>query len=246
MRSFAAVLTLAAAAACSPRAVTPPGRTLHLDSPNAPPVGQSDVQLGVSRVGTLWGPELVGGEARLRHAVSPGVVVEGEGGMLHLLNEGSGENRNALTGRAGLLLRPPEAEDHGARVALMLGLGGGTSRAAGEWATFDANAAIAGTHRWIRPVVTVGGGISRPLGDTTFMVTDSDGDVTTLQLPKNFSAQASAGLELGPTHRTLVLGATVTHFWRQEDSILSPVTEEPEEDTDVFFALGAAARFAID
>jgi hypothetical protein len=244
MRPSVAVLALAAA--CSPRAVTPPGRTLHLDSPNAPAAGQSDAQLGVSRVGTIWGPELVGGEGRIRHAVSPGLVVEGEAGMLHLLNEGSGDSRNALTGRLGLLLRPPEAEDHGARVALMLGVGGGTSRAAGEWASFDANAAIAGTHRWIRPVVTVGGGISRPLGDTTFMVTETDGTVTTLQLPRNLTAQASAGLELGPTHRTLVLGATMTHFWLQEDSILAPLPEEPEEESDVFFALGAAARFALD
>ncbi len=225
--------------------MTPPSRTIALESAGAPDVGHDDVQIGVSRIGTIWGPELVAGDTRVRRAVTPGVVVEGEAGIMHLLNEGGGDNRNAITGRVGVLLRPPEYATQELRVALLLGLGGGHAPAAGNWGTFDIGAVLSGSHRWIRPLVGASAGMSRPFSDTTFMVTEANGDTTTLQLPRNLTAQFTAGLELGHQDKALVLGATMTHFWLAEPRILAP---EPDsiEDRDVFFALGAAARFALD
>ena len=58
--------------ACTPIAVTPPSRTFALDSPSAPAPGRSDVQLDAAGIGEMWGPSLVGGNARLRHTVEPG------------------------------------------------------------------------------------------------------------------------------------------------------------------------------
>ena len=245
--SVLAASLVAAAAACTPRAVTPPTRTFALDSPNAPAVGHSDVQMGAARIGTIWGPELVNADTRVRHAVRRGVVVEGEAGLLHLLNEGGGDNRNAVTARIGVLLRPPEYETQELRVALSLGAGGGHSPAAGDWGTFDAGVLISGSHRWVRPVVGLGGGVSRPFGDTTFTVTEPDGDPTMLQLPRNLTGYYTAGIELGPPHRTVILGGSVTHFWLQEPSVLAPApAAEDADDVDIFFAVGAAARFSLD
>jgi hypothetical protein len=249
MRSLLVVVpVLATAAACSPRAVTPPARTFALDSANAPQTGHSDVQMGVSRVGTIWGPELVNGETRVRHAVQPGVVLEADAGLLHVTNDGDGGNRNALTGRLGVMLRPPEWETHDLRVALNLGLGGGHAPEAGNWGALDVGVLLAGSHRWVRPLVGAGGGFSRPFGEKTFVVTEHDEDrtQTTLQLPRNLTANVSAGVELGPTHRTVIIGATMTHFWLQESSIVGEMLEDADENDDLFFALGAAARFSLD
>lgn len=203
------------------------------------------MQLGVARVGTIWGPELVNGDTRVRHALRDGVVLDAEAGLLHLTNEGNGDNRNAVTGRLGVMLRPPEWETQELRVALTAGIGGGHAPAAGDWGAFDVGVMLAGSHRWVRPVVGAGGGISRPFGDTTFTVTEANGDATMLRLPKNLTANFAAGVELGPAARTVILGASLTHFWLQEGSVIAPVPED-EEDTDVYFAIGGAARFALD
>ncbi|MCL4228316.1 MAG: hypothetical protein KJZ91_27945 [Myxococcales bacterium] len=236
------LLAVVATAACTPRAVTPPSRTFALSSATPPAPGQSDASLGVSHIGTIWGPELAGGDARVRHAVRPGVVVEADAGLLHLLNNGRGGSRTALAGRLGVLLTPPADEAADVKVALQLGAGGGHSRTAGAWGTFDLGAVLSGTHRWIRPLVGVGGGMSRPVGDRTFTVTMPDGESTTLRLPDNLSAHVTAGVELGRAERALLLGATMTHFWLEESSI---VGRTDEIDDDLFFAVGAAFRFTL-
>lgn len=248
MRLLVLALPLAAAA-CTPRAVSPPTRTFALASPNAPVEGASDVQLGAARIGTIWGPELVGGDTRVRHAVSRGAVIEADAGVLHVLNDGMGGNRNAFTGRLGLMLRPPEWETHDVRIGMTIGAGGGYAPEAGSWGAFDVGVVLAGSHRWVRPVVGAGGGLARPFGDTTFEVVEpgepgEPGKPYTLQLPRNLTAHAAAGVELGPPDRTVMLGASMTRFWLQEPSILS-ATEENEDD-DLYFAVGGAIRFALD
>lgn len=251
MRLAVAPLPLALAAvaattpACTPRAVTPPARTFAFDSATAPAAGGTDVQLDVARIGTVWGPELVGGNARLRQAVRPGVVVEGELGTLHLLNDGAGGSRNAYTGRAGVLLRPPE--DQELRVALALGVGGGHAPAAGSWTTVDLGGVVSGSHRWFRPVVGADLGYSRPTGDRTFTVTEPDGDATTLRLPANLTARVTAGVELGRDDRALLLGVSMIRFLLAEDSVVTPAPDaEAPADDDLYFALGVGARFALD
>lgn len=243
------LLVVVPLAACTPRAVSPPTRTFALASPNAPRVGGSDVQLGAARIGTIWGPELMGGDTRVRHAVGNSAVLEADAGLLHVTNDGMGGSRTAFTGRVGVMLRPPEWETHEARIAMTLGAGGGYAPAAGSWGAFDLGVVLAGSHRWVRPVVGMGGGLARPFGDTTFDVVEPDedggpGTRYTLQLPRNFTAHAAAGVELGPAHRTLTLGASMTHFWLQEPSVLSETEES--SDTDFYVAVGAAMRFALE
>ncbi len=240
----ATAATAASAAACTPRAVTPPSRAFALSSAAAPAPGQRDVALGISRIGTLWGPELAGGDARVRHGVRPGVALEADAGLLHLVNDGDGGARTALTGRLGVLLFPVPAADDEVKVALQLGAGGGHSSTAGSWGTVDLGAVLSGNHRWVRPLVGVGGGMSRPFGARTFTVTTPDGDAYTLRLPDNVSAHVTAGVELGRPERAVLVGATMTHFWLEESSVVSPPADVV--DDDLFFAIGAAFRFTLD
>jgi hypothetical protein len=238
MRPSLALLLLAAA--CSPRAVTPPSRTFVIDGPGAPPVGKSDVQLDAASISTLWGPELVGGNARLRQTVSPGVTMELDGGVLRVTNAGDGPARNAYTGRLGVLMH-----GLGGRLALGAGLGGGVSRAAGSWGAADVHGAIAGAHRYIRPILGGGFGYAAPFGNRTFDVREPDDkSPTTLRLPRNLIAQIDLGLELGPRDKAFLLGGTLSRFWLRDNS---EVGDTGGYDHDDFFvALGIGARFTLD
>jgi hypothetical protein len=212
-----------------------------MDSPTAPAPGGTDLQLDVARIGTIWGPELVGGNARVRHTLEPGVSVEVDGGVLHVTNPGEGGDRNAYTGRLGVL-RHSESR----HLALGAGVGGGVSQTAGNWGAVDVFAVLSGAHRYARPMVIGGLGYSAPFGDHTFVVHDpgEEGD-TTLRLPRNAIAQVHVGIELGPRHSALVLGASMLRFWRFEDSVVNRTAGDFERD-EVFLALGAGLRLALE
>ncbi len=238
MRSSIPIL-LSVFAACTPRAISPPARTFVMDSP-ALETGHSDAQLDVAKIGTLWGPDLTNANGRLRRAISPTMIVEGEAGILHLNNEGRGGDRNAYTGRAGVIWR---SEDQ--RTAAYAGLGGGTSRAAGQWAAADAGVMVTGRQKYVRPVFGADLGYSAPLDRSrTFQVQEPDGDITELRLPRNVIGKVQLGVEIGGPDASLLLGVAVIKFWRMETSVVSP-TEEPEDD-DAYVAAGIGVRFKID
>lgn len=230
-------LSLLLVVACTPRAVTPPSRTLVMQSPMMPAVGHQDVQLDASRIGTIWGPELVNGDARLRHVVAPNVALEADAGMLYLTNDGEGGDRSALTGRLGVLVA-----DRTQRIAVGGGVGGGHSEVAGSWGTIDVGGVITGKHAYVRP--TLGGtvGYAKPFGDRTFTVAEPDGTTTTLTLPRNLFAQLNIGLELGPRDVAFLVGASVISFWLGE----SDRPGGPVDDDDGFIAIGIGLRVLAD
>jgi hypothetical protein len=236
-------LVLVCAAACTPRAVTPPSRTFVMSAPGAAPApGGTDVQLDAASIGTMWGPELVGGNARLRHTLEPGVTLEADGGILHVTNPGQGGDRNGYTGRLGVMLRSESG-----RWALGAGLGGGTSPTAGSWGAADVYGAVSGKHRYFRPMIALGVGYSAPFGDTTFVVHDPDSDdqpMTTLRLPRNVISATHVGIELGPPEAALVVGASMLRFWVRDDSVVQP-TEESDPEDEMFLAVGGGFRFTI-
>jgi hypothetical protein len=221
--------------ACSPIAVTPSSRTLVMSSAIEPVTGQ-DVQIDVARIGTLWGPELVGGNGRIRRTLQPGLVAEVDGGILHLTNDGSGGNRNAFTGRVGLVRHLREG------LAVGAGAGGGMSATAGTWGAIDVNGVFSGTHRYFRPVLGGAVGYSVPLEDKTFTVTEEDGTRTTLQLPRNRFAQVNLGFEIGPRDTAFLIGGSLIKFWMDETSVVS---DEDDYDHEMgFLALGVGLRIA--
>jgi hypothetical protein len=238
MRSALCLILLAAA--CTPRAYAPPARLGALDSPIAPPAGETDAQLEVSRVGTVFGPELVDGGGRVRHAVSDAVIVEGEARMLHVTNGTQALARNGYGGRAGLILRAPE--DHELRAALLFGVGGGRSATAGGWGSIDVGFALAGSHRWFRPIVGGDVAFNRPIAARKFTVGEDD-DATTLQLASNVLLRGTAGLELGPTHRAALIGGSVMRPIGRT-GVVDP-TPEPDRADDVFFAITVGFRTAL-
>lgn len=234
-------MLLVVTAACSPRAVTPPARTLGMDSPIGPAVGKFDAQLDLGAIGQTFGPELVGGNARVRHAVRPGLVAEVDGGMLHVQNEGSGGDRSAYTGRIGAMVH-----DADQRVALTFGIGGGTSRTAGSWGAADVGFVVTGKQQTVRPVFAMELGYAAPFDESrTFDVAEPGGDITTLRLPNNTIGKITAGLDIGQDSVKLLLGVSIIKFWLRESSIVSSDFENTEE-SDPFVTVGAGLRIAID
>lgn len=234
------LVALLLAGACTPRAVTPPGRTFVMDSPITPAPGKSDLQLDVASIGEIiWGPELTAGGGRIRHSVDRQLAIEVDTGILHVANPGSGGNRNAYTGRVGVIRASADQ-----RVALGAGLGGGHSSVAGSWGSVDIGGWITGKHRWIRPVLGAAVGYSAPFSRTPFTVTHGDNETTTLQLPANVYGQAHFGLELGPPDSMVVIGASFARFGLLESSV---VGEDDLEGRDQLYgALGLGARFQLD
>lgn len=229
------------AAGCSPRAVTPPARAYTLDSPIAPTEGHADVQADLAYIGSVYGPELANGSSRLRYAATSNIVVEAEAGFLHVANRGSGGSRGALTGRSGVMVRP--VEDSGLHASIGGGVGGGVSRAAGGWAALDLNAALAGTHRRLRPVVAADVGYATPVGPRDFVVMDPEGAETTLRLPPNAIVRATVGVEIGAETRAVLIGVSVAKFYTRRHSVVSPIPSE-REDT-VYVAIGLGVRLEL-
>ena len=228
-------------AACAPRASTPPARLVALDSPIAPAAHGTDVQADLGHVGTMWGPELVNGGSRLRHAVSSAVVVEGEAGVMRVLNAGEGGPRNAYSGRGGIMLR--SSGETGLSAALSAGLGGGYASVAGGWGSVDVGGALAGTHRWFRPVVAGDASYNRPFGDKRFVVVEPDGTPSTLHLTQNVSVRGTLAVELGPTDRTVIVGLSVMRIVADSSGVIPEYDTSPDE---VFVAIGGGFRATID
>ena len=233
------ILIVAVVAACSPRAVTPSARTFVMDSPVGPDLGKSDAQFDVSKVGAMFGPSLTTGNGRLRHAVGPQVMIEGDAGILHVSNAGTGEDRNAYTGRVGAVW---QSEDH--HIAALAGLGGGTSRAAGSWGAGDVGFMIAGHQEHVRPVLETDIGYAAPFDSRkTFRVSDTDSTSTELRLPRNIVFKVSAGLEMGNADASLLIGLALVKFYRLESSV---VNNDLATDDDTYLAAGIGIRMKID
>jgi hypothetical protein len=238
MRSSLAFLLVASA--CAPAAVTPPSRTLAMESPLAGPPGHSDLQLAVGHAGTgVFGPSLSTGAGSLRTTVEPGVVVEAEGSVLKVDNQGdtSAPSRTGYTGRLGVLL---QSDDQ--RSALVLGAGAGTSPATGAWAAADVGGVLTGKNHWVRPVLGSAVGYSAPLDNHTFVVYD-DHDPITLQLPRNIYARLDLGLEIGPPGRALLLGVSIAQFWLMTPDIVDGDKPHTEE---TYGMIGIGTRISLD
>jgi len=217
-----------------------------MDSPAAPAVGGFDVQLDAAVIASSGGPDLTGGDARLRRTVAPGLSVEADAGVLHVNNNGDSAGRNGYTGRLGVLVHSPDR--HWAAGA---GVGGGLSPTAGSWGSVDAHVVVSGASRNVRPLLGAGLGYSAPLGHHRFTVTaPCESSPVTLQLPHNTFAGVQAGIELGPPGRAVILGTSILHFWLSESSQVSEPSQvsghAARGGDDQFFTLGIGLRVALD
>lgn len=209
-----------------------------MDSP-ALATGNGDLQVDVSKIGTMWGPNLTTGNARMRRAVNAQTIIEGEAGVLHVVNEGSGTDRNAYTGRVGAIWRSEEQ-----RLAASAGIGGGTSQAAGSWGSFDLGAMVTGRGQHVRPVLGGDVGYSAAFDRSrTFTVREPDGSATELRIPRNIIAKLSVGLEIGDQDASLLIGLALVKFYLLESSV---VNDELATDNDVYVAAGFGIRLRID
>lgn len=238
-------LAVALAAACTPRAFTPNARTLAIDSPETPGLGHADLQGDLGLAGAPFGPDATDGGLRYRRTVREGMTVEGEGRVLYLTTEDDEQkntaSRSAVTGRVGLMLQP--AKDDAVRSALTIGVGGGHSATAGQWASVDLGGVIGGGHRLFRPFI--GGDVSynAAVGSKRFDVVDTDDDsAVTLELPNTVGLRATAGLELGPPDAAAVVGFSLARMIGLEPDVVGST----DKDDEVVVALGLGFRLALD
>lgn len=226
--------------ACAPSAYTPPARLLPLASPTGAPTG-TDAQIDVGRLGQVFGPQLDVGGLRLRHAVTPTVLVEGETALMHVANAGSGGSRDAYTGRTGVVLRTPDP--HAIRSALWCGVGGGYSPVAGRWGAVDLGVGVAGSHRLVRPLLALDAGVGVPLDERRFVVADTDGKARTLQLTRDATVRLALGVELGPPEATFVVGMSLMRIVSDDNGV---VGAPPADGSDHMFAsAGVGFRAAL-
>jgi hypothetical protein len=243
MKPAFVVACLPIAAACSPTQYTPPTRMIAFDSPIGPAAGHTDVQGTIGSTAELFGPSVTSAEGRVRQAVTDAVVVEGEAGILHVSNEGSGDNpdRNAFTGRVGAMLRSADAGD--LRAALSAGIGAGYSAAAGGWGGIDVGASVALRNKYVRPFAGVDMGWSHPFGARTFTISDGD-DSWQLQLQPTFMGRVTFGLELGPPDETAIIGVSVDKPIYTSDlpAMTNSSGSDAISDDDAFISLGLGFR----
>ncbi len=246
-----AVLVLGA---CAPSAYAPPARLTPLDSPSGPAAGGTDVQGEVGRLGTVFGPSLVDGNFRARHALTDHVVIEGETGMAVVTNTGdivttsarstsgpgssSSTSRDGYTGRGGLIL---QGIDGSVRGALTAGLGGGYSPVAGSWSSVDIGGSIGGTHRWVRPWLSGDLGVNEPIHARRFTVAYGDSEQTTLEMTSNATVRGTLGLELGPIDRAFLVGLSVTRVIADSNGAFG-ADRQNGDDGFVGIAAGFRAR----
>lgn len=230
-------LLLVALSACTPRAVTPPVRTIVPDTAALPAAGRGDVALALGGGGSsdIFGPSVQTGAGRFRQTIAPDLAVEAEGGVLAVQGDAQGTDPNAYIGRVGLVHR---FDEHAAAFG---GVGGGLSRAAGNWGSVDGGILLAGTNKWIRPTLAASVGYAAPFGNKQFTVYDGD-SAYTLQMPKNAFGRVDVGAEIGP-RGCLLLGVSYFHFHElTPDRVDATMPYSSDQD---YFMLGAGARFPL-
>lgn len=233
---------------------------IALDSPSGPAAHDTDLQGELGRVGAIWGPDLMSGNVRARHALTDHLVLEGETGLSRVENEGTvvatptlqrttsgtietqgaSDSRNAYTGRGGVVL---QGVDGAVRGALTAGLGGGYSPVAGGWTSIDIGAGFGGTNRWVRPWLSGELGYNQPLSQRAFIIDYGDDEQAVLQLTANFTMRTTAGIELGPTDSALLVGMQVTRVVANSNGALDEGHRSSGDDG--FIALAAAFRVLL-
>ncbi|MDB4954435.1 MAG: hypothetical protein JWO36_2004 [Myxococcales bacterium] len=224
----------------------------------------TDLQIGAGGLGRFYGPHLVDGNVRVRHAMTGSLLVEGETGAMRVVNDGEAGSRNAYTGRGGMMLRT--TNPGGAQAAASIGLGGGWSRVAGTWGSLDIGGSLIGrplfesktfshsnlsarpveiTQHLGRPLLAMDASYNQPFGDHPFLVTDTDGHATALHLTQNVTVTTTLGLELGDSATSFVIGLSGIYVVAGSNGVIEAVPDRASADT-MFVVASAAIRTAID
>lgn len=177
---------------CTPFAVSPPARTMPLESPASLAEGRIAVQAAAGS--TLTNTETAAVRARV--GVVPGMEVQLEGSYVH---HTYGDERGPHIGaaRAGIKLAPaPHA-------AIVVGLGAG-SHAHGAYLAPDVALIFGYENRDIVPWIALRAGVSSPIGPETIVVSHRSGfddrvELFALVPPATGIAQAAIGMRL-PIH----------------------------------------------
>lgn len=231
MRSSVLLLPVLATTACATHAFTPSARPMPLSPVEIPKPHEHDLQLDGNTSGEVMGPGIVSGNLRYRRGVDDHVAVTGDVGMLKVRGD-DGVSPNAGMTRVGVQVSGEATDELAATV--FTGVGGGYSPIAGGWVSADTGFAIAGDHRYVRPILLVDAYASQPVGTNVFTVDD-----TKLRLPRTLGVQGLFGFDLGPRSRAVMLGLAVARLWSKANDVQMPLAE-------TFIGLGGGFRFGDD
>jgi hypothetical protein len=244
--SSCALALVPLATGCNHSVFSPPARAVPLESAATLPRGDTGVALEGAHSGTIFGPEVLSGAARIRHGVSEGLDVSAEATLMRLSGTpapAADVSRNVYAGRIGAMGQLVSPESPWApTVAVTGGLGGGVS-AAGGYVSPDAGPIVAWENRWAVPFLSLRGGVSQPVGarsvDTSSV---DDGPGRYVDTPRTtWIAAATAGVrvpigwaepEAGKTRGSLLAGLGFTHL-----------ADTRDDETFAHLALGGEVVF---
>jgi hypothetical protein len=189
---------------------------------------EQDIQLDGNVTGEPMGPGITAGNVRYRRGVDDHLALTADVGMLKV-DGNNGLNPYAGTSRVGLQIAGDLIDDMTA--TLFTGVGGGHAPTAGSWVAADTGVAIAGDHRYVRPVLLVAGYAAQPVATKVFVVDD-----TRLRMPRTYGAQVLFGFDLGPRDRAVLLGLAFARLWSVANDTQMALAES-------FLGLGGGFRF---
>ena len=201
--------------ACSHNAYTPPARTIALASPDTLNKGETSVRASMSGATDIFGPEVATGSMGLRQGLDERLEVAADISYLQVIDTSvANTNRGVGMARVGTKYRPTSYE----HLALVGGVGGGYSPAAGAYLSVDGGAVIGYENPYLVPYVSGGLFGSVPLSPNEIDVTAVDDGMTYVDTPEaTLGLTLSAGLKLPVKTAALHLGFTVTTL-RDDDS----------------------------
>ena len=187
------VATAMVAMGCQQHLYSPPAQIPNVELAAPTPQGKMSVGVRGGVQQAIFGFQLHGGAAQLRHGVTETTELGVDGTVMNIAEDGGAVETDStiLAGRFGGKTAPEELGEY---LAVTYGIGGGTS-AAGDFISPDAGLVLSYEWLWWESVTTLSGFASIPVDAREVDIsTESQGPGTHVQAPGlTFGATLAAG-----------------------------------------------------
>ena len=214
MKFFLALLPLILA--CSHNIYTPPSRPMPLTSPQTLGEGETVARASGSVSSDLFGPSLAAGTGGVRRGLGNRLELDADLSYAKVMETATaGTSRSIGMLRVGGKYRPTES----ANLALVAGLGGGYSPAAGPYASTDVGAVLGYDNRYLIPFLSIGAFGSVPLSPNEVDVTGPEDSQQFLDTPEpTLGVTLGAGIKIPVNRLALVMGMASTQIWDSDSN----------------------------
>jgi hypothetical protein len=214
--SFVLVALLLFAVACSHNAYTPPARAMAFTSPKTLEKDHTSIRANLSGVTDAFGPSLAAGSLGVRQGLDERLEVVSDLSYLQVTDKSvANTSRGIAMARVGSKYRPTRT-DH---LAIVAGLGGGFSPAAGSYLSTDVGVVAGYENRSLIPYVGLCAFGSVPLSPKEIDVTGVEDDKQFKDTPEaTFGLSLGAGLKVPIGRVALQFGLTTSRLWDNDSS----------------------------